>query len=226
MSATCVRASPAIDRALDLAGDRLHGLEVAGRGDREAGLDDVDAQARELLGDLELLGRVERDARRLLAVAQRRVEDQYSVGVVRPGHVCSFASRPAASSRLGLRLRGRHALFPPKGEEKKSEGRAGATFAAERSTGRLTGPEHDLADVAPLGDHAVRVGARSNGNASATTGRDRAVVEHLAQRRIQARACRRRPTGVSMFRPITALDSRHLLDQVEARHAHDGCGRR
>ena len=65
--------------SMDLAGDRLHGLEVAGRGDREARLDDVDAQARELVGDLELLGRVERDARRLLAVAQRGVEDQYSV---------------------------------------------------------------------------------------------------------------------------------------------------
>ena len=69
--------------SMDLAGDRLHGLEVAGRGDREARLDDVDAQARELVGDLELLGRVQRDARRLLAVAQRGVEDQYSVGAFR-----------------------------------------------------------------------------------------------------------------------------------------------
>ena len=69
------------DRALDLAGDRLDGLEVAGRGDREAGLDDVDAEARELVGDLELLARVERDARRLLAVAQCRVEDDDPVGV-------------------------------------------------------------------------------------------------------------------------------------------------
>ena len=63
------------DRPLDLARDRLDGLEVAGRGDREAGLDHVDAQARELLGDLDLLLGVQRDAGRLLAVAQRRVED-------------------------------------------------------------------------------------------------------------------------------------------------------
>ena len=63
------------DRPLDLAGDGLHGLEVAGRGDREAGLDDVDAQARELLRDLELLGGVQADARRLLAVAQGGVEE-------------------------------------------------------------------------------------------------------------------------------------------------------
>ena len=69
------------DRAVDLARDRLDGLEVAGRGDREAGLDDVDVQPRELVGDLELLGGVERDARRLLAVAQGRVEDPDVAGV-------------------------------------------------------------------------------------------------------------------------------------------------
>ena len=83
------------DRALDLAGDRLHRLEVAGRGDREAGLDDVDAQPRELVGDLELLGRVQRDARRLLAVAQRGVEDLYVVHVVVlcSGSILSFFVR-------------------------------------------------------------------------------------------------------------------------------------
>jgi hypothetical protein len=64
---------------LHLAGDRLHGLEVARRGDREARLDDVDAQPRELVGDLELLGGVERDPRRLLAVSQGGVEDLYAV---------------------------------------------------------------------------------------------------------------------------------------------------
>src|SRR5205814_8582177 len=69
---------PADDRALDFARDRLHGLEVAGRGDREAGLDDVRAQPRELVRDLDLLHAVERDAGRLLAVAQGRVEDSYS----------------------------------------------------------------------------------------------------------------------------------------------------
>ena len=67
-------------RALDGAGDLLHGLEVARRGDRKARLDHVDAQPRELLGDLQLLLRVQRDAGRLLAVTQSRVEDQYFVG--------------------------------------------------------------------------------------------------------------------------------------------------
>ncbi len=71
-----VRAGEAADHGpFDLAGDRLDRLEVAGRGDREAGLDHVDAEARELLCDLDLLLRVQRDAGRLLAVSQRRVED-------------------------------------------------------------------------------------------------------------------------------------------------------
>ncbi len=63
------------DRAIDFAGDRLDRFEVAGRGDREAGFDDVDAEAGELVRDLELLAGVQRDAGRLLAVAQRGVED-------------------------------------------------------------------------------------------------------------------------------------------------------
>ena len=48
------------DGALDFSGDLLDRVEVARRGDREAGLDDVDAEARQLLGDLELLGSVQR----------------------------------------------------------------------------------------------------------------------------------------------------------------------
>jgi hypothetical protein len=69
------------DGSLHLAGDRLDRLEVARRGDREPGLDHVDAQPRELVRDLELLDRVQRDAGRLLAVAQRGVEDDDPVRV-------------------------------------------------------------------------------------------------------------------------------------------------
>ena len=47
------------DRAVHRLGDRLDGLEVAVARDREPGLDDVDPEARELLGDLELLAHVE-----------------------------------------------------------------------------------------------------------------------------------------------------------------------
>ncbi len=75
-----LRAREATDHGpFDLSGNGLHGLKVAGAGDREAGLDDVDTKAGELLGDLQLLAGVQRDAGRLLAVAQRRVEDQNSV---------------------------------------------------------------------------------------------------------------------------------------------------
>ncbi len=40
----------------DLAGDPPHRLEIVGARRRETGLDDVDAETRELAGDLELLG--------------------------------------------------------------------------------------------------------------------------------------------------------------------------
>ena len=92
MSATCVRASPAMIgpstvRAIVWTASKSPG-EVIGK----PGLDHVDAQARELLGDLELLLRVQRDPGRLLAVTQRRVEDQYSVRIVRLGHGHSSVS--------------------------------------------------------------------------------------------------------------------------------------
>jgi hypothetical protein len=89
-------SEPGDDRALDLACYRLHRLEVARRRDREAGLDHVDSEARELVGDLELLCGVQRDARRLLAVAQRGVEDADVVGVDAAHDVdspCSKGSR-------------------------------------------------------------------------------------------------------------------------------------
>ena len=56
-------------RPLDLAGNGLDRLEVAGRGDREAGLDHVHAQLFQGVRHLELLGQVHAGARRLLTVA-------------------------------------------------------------------------------------------------------------------------------------------------------------
>ena len=67
------------DRPVHRAGDGLHGVEVTLARDRETGLDVVDAEACQLLGDLELLARVERNARRLLTVSQSRVEDDHLV---------------------------------------------------------------------------------------------------------------------------------------------------
>ena len=69
-----------------LLGDPADGLEVAGRGGREAGLDDVDLEPRELARDLELLGGGQAGAGCLLAVAQGRVEDADAArGHERPG---------------------------------------------------------------------------------------------------------------------------------------------
>ena len=67
------------DRALDLAGDGLHRLEIARRGDGEAGLDHVHAEFAQGAGDLQLLGQVHAGAGRLFAVAQRGVEDDEAV---------------------------------------------------------------------------------------------------------------------------------------------------
>ena len=63
---------------LDCGGDCPDAFEVSRRGDREPCLDDVDSEPLELRPDLHLLVRRERDAGRLLAVAQRRVEDRDS----------------------------------------------------------------------------------------------------------------------------------------------------
>ena len=70
---------PEDDRLRHRVGDPPHGLEVALRRGREAGLDDVDAELLELARDHQLLLDVHGRARRLLAVAQRGVEDLYSV---------------------------------------------------------------------------------------------------------------------------------------------------
>ena len=61
--------------AADRAGDLAHGLEIAGRGDGEAGLDHVDPQGQQGLGDLHLLGQVHACSGRLLAVAERGVKN-------------------------------------------------------------------------------------------------------------------------------------------------------
>src|SRR5436305_10876494 len=82
-------SQPGDHGALHLARDLLHGLEITRRGDGEAGLDHVDAKPSQLLRDLQLLLGVEGDAGRLLAVAQRGVEDQYSVWVLGASHVAS-----------------------------------------------------------------------------------------------------------------------------------------
>ena len=144
MSALWVRASPQIDRTLHGARDRLDGLEVAGRGDREPRLDHVDAKARELLGDLDLLVDVERDPGRLLAVAQRGVEDVDPLGLVYRGYcltacVGAIHGTPSFSSPEPIDLC-LAAIAPPSaippgggGEEEARGCRAGASFGCAES---------------------------------------------------------------------------------------------
>mmetsp|Transcript_14932 Transcript_14932/g.56703 ORF Transcript_14932/g.56703 Transcript_14932/m.56703 type:complete len:387 (+) Transcript_14932:815-1975(+) len=79
--------------------DLLDGLEVARRRDGEAGLDHVDAQARQLLRQRELLVRVHRAAWTLLSVPERGVEDLHSPRV--------SARREVMRGGLGLRRRQR-----------------------------------------------------------------------------------------------------------------------
>ena len=65
----------------DGLGDSMHRLEVAVRRSGEPALDDIDVQALELARDRDFLLDVHGAARRLLAVAQRGVEDADVVGV-------------------------------------------------------------------------------------------------------------------------------------------------
>src|SRR4029077_20978910 len=67
-------------RTADAVGDLADGLELALRRDREAGLEDVDLQPRELLGDLDLLGLGQRDPGSVLPVAQGGIEDPHLIG--------------------------------------------------------------------------------------------------------------------------------------------------
>ena len=79
MSLKAGAREPADHRVLGALGDLVDGGEIALRGDREAGLDDVDAHLVEQLGDLELLLVGHGGAGALLAVAQGGVEDDDAV---------------------------------------------------------------------------------------------------------------------------------------------------
>ena len=58
----------------------LTASSLAVRGDGESCLDDVDSEPSQLLCYLDFLFQVQRDTRRLLAVAQSRIEDPDYVG--------------------------------------------------------------------------------------------------------------------------------------------------
>ena len=96
---------PAHHRPLEPPGDLRDGLEVAFAGDRKARLDDVDAHLVEEVGDLELLLEGHGGAGALLAVAQRRIENEHAVGVGALGIGALGSGR-----RLGLLGHGAYSL--------------------------------------------------------------------------------------------------------------------
>ena len=76
MSASLQRARPQIDRRRGRCWrSRATASKSPGEAIGKAGLDDVDAQVDQGLGDFQLLGEVHARAGRLLAVAERGVED-------------------------------------------------------------------------------------------------------------------------------------------------------
>ncbi len=66
-------------RAAHLAADAADGGKVAGRRDREAGLDDIDAQGFERMGHAQLFRGGHAAARGLFAVAQRGIEEENAI---------------------------------------------------------------------------------------------------------------------------------------------------
>lgn len=86
--------------ALDLLGHGHHGLEIAIGGDREPGLDNVDAHIVKRFGNLELFIQCHGGARRLFAVAQRGVEDEDAifVGIGGRRHIGIPIGRPGATA--------------------------------------------------------------------------------------------------------------------------------
>ena len=89
----------------DRRADCANAFEVTGRGEREARLDHVDAQGLECQRDLGLLVRRERDARGLLSVPERGVEDRDPSAVLHVRLLLSGASEDAPVLCLGRRLR-------------------------------------------------------------------------------------------------------------------------
>ncbi len=176
LGGSCQPADDGVGGAQVSTCDGLNGLEVTRRCDRETRLDHIDPQPRELLGDLQLFLLVQRDARRLLAVAQRRVEYQHAVGLIATASDLSIGNAHVTTAPSISRLRSPAAGFaatrPPRaippgggaGEAREKECAASAlTVAARRRSGnarapvKRSGQEHDLADVAPLADHPMRV---------------------------------------------------------------------
>ena len=69
------------DGALNLSRYCLHGFKIAVTDDRKPCLDNIDLQSGKLAGNLQLLAQVHGSSGALLAIAQCRIKNQYSVGI-------------------------------------------------------------------------------------------------------------------------------------------------
>jgi hypothetical protein len=108
--------------------DRADALEVTRRRDRKAGLDHVHAEPLELCGDLRLFVRLERDARRLLAVAKGGVEDRdpavgqrVSGQQMVPPRLVRSGDVPVVWSGRRVRCEARGRVLPLEGENRDDE---------------------------------------------------------------------------------------------------------
>src|SRR5271165_4667394 len=137
-----------------------------------------------------------------------------------------------ASSLLDMRLRGRHALFPPEGEQEELQKREVKRHpAAQTSTARpdrqaRSRHEHDLADVPALCDHRLRRAGVLEAEIARHDRPDRPVVQHLLQ---GADPWLERAPVLPQAEHVQAdhgLRFGHLLDHVEARHARERAQRR
>src|SRR4029453_2059085 len=145
--------------ALDPLGYRPYRGEVAGGGLREAGLDDVDAQPRQLLRDLDLGPGVEVDAGRLLSVSQGGVEDGYVVG-----HGQAPSLRPLDLLAPVLMRRGADGTRPPRGG--RGPGAPGGEGSGE--PGKVDGDGACAATLLPAG--AATTSSRAAAHRSARSG--------------------------------------------------------
>src|SRR5689334_22452743 len=110
-------------------------------------------------------------SRRVVSKTRTRSFSSLTAGSAMSSSV-PFVSRPFL---LGMRLRGRHALFPPKGEEEKSKGER-----ERHGPLRLHG-QYNLADVLPLCDEAVGLAAALERERLGHHGPDDAGADELAE---------------------------------------------
>ena len=78
--------------SLHLARHRIHAFPVAARGGGETRFDDIDPKVRKRARHPKLFGLRHAASRRLLAVAQRRVEDHYSFAMGHGDYLASFVA--------------------------------------------------------------------------------------------------------------------------------------